>query len=185
MVSFLFFDMTANPRVPANLSLVGFMGTGKSSTGHLLAEMLQYEFVDTDALIEHQAGESILELFARSGEAAFRRLEAEVATVLEGRQRTVISTGGGFILNPANLESLRRHSLVVCLWASPEAIFERVRHQHHRPLLKDPDPLGRIRKLLAEREPFYRKADVLVNTDLRSTREVALQVLHHFQVARS
>ena len=172
-------------RKPENLALVGFMGTGKSSTGHLLAEMLDYEFIDTDALIEQQTGKTIPDIFAQHGEPAFRELEGKVARVLEPRHKAVIATGGGFITNPENLASLRRHALVVCLWASPESIYERVRHQGHRPLLRDADPLGKIRRLLSERETFYRQADVLVNTELRSSREVALQVLHHFQAARS
>jgi shikimate kinase len=175
---------TEHRRKPDNLALVGFMGTGKSSTGHLLAEMLGFEFIDTDALIEQQTGKTIPEIFAQHGEPAFRELEHKVALLLEGKRKSVIATGGGFIAHAGNLQSLRRHALVVCLWASPEAIFERVRHQGHRPLLRDPDPLAKIRRLLAERESFYRQADVLVNTELRSSREVAQQVLHHFQAAR-
>jgi shikimate kinase len=85
----------------------------------------------------------------------------------------------------ANLASLKTHALVVCLWASPEAIWERTRGHDHRPLLNDPDPLARIRSLLAEREPYYRQADVLVNTELRSIREVAQQVVHQFHMGQS
>ena len=83
------------------------------------------------------------------------------------------------------MASLKTHALVVCLWAGPETIWERTREHQHRPLLNDPDPLAKIRSLLAEREPFYRQADVLVNTEMRSAREVALQVLHQFHAAQS
>jgi len=159
------------------------MGVGKSSTGHLLAETLGFEFVDTDLLIEQKVGKTISEIFAQFGEPAFRDLEKQVGLLLETRSKNVIATGGGFGSNRENLERLKSHSLVVCLWASPEAIFERIRHQTHRPLLRDADPLGRIRTLLAEREPVYRQADVLVNTESRSTREVAQQIVHHFQAA--
>lgn len=159
------------------------MGTGKSSVGRLVAEMLHFMFLDTDELIESSTGKTIAEIFAQTGEAAFRQLEAKVVTELAARTRTVISTGGGLPVNPANLNSLKTHALVVCLWASPERIFERVRNQDHRPLLHDSDPLGKIRTLLAAREPFYRQADVLVNTELRSAREVALQVMHQFRSA--
>jgi shikimate kinase len=96
----------------------------------------------------------------------------------------VISTGGGLPANEANFVSLQSHSLVVCLWASPEKIYQRVKSQTHRPLLHDPDPQAKIRELLTAREPYYRKADVLVNTDFRSAREVALQVLHQFHMAQ-
>jgi len=79
--------------------------------------------------------------------------------------------------------TLREHALVVCLWASPEAIWERVRHQTHRPLLQTADPLSRIRELLAEREPHYRQADILVHTEMRTAREVAHQVVSQYRAA--
>lgn len=173
--------MNPSSRQIRNISLIGFMGTGKSSTGHLLGELLGFELVDTDALIEQQVGKSVTEIFAQFGESAFRDLERQVGLLLESRSKLVIATGGGFGSNLENLERLKSHSLVVCLWASPEAVFERIRHQTHRPLLRDQDPLGRIRTLLAEREPTYRQADVLVNTESRSTREVAQQIAHHYQ----
>lgn len=166
-----------------NLALVGFMGTGKSSVGRQLAAELGFEFVDTDELIESRAGRSISEIFEQSGEAAFRELEAQVVKELSTREKLVISTGGGLIVNPANLASLKSHALVVCLWASPDSIWQRVRGQTHRPLLATPDPLAKIRALLAEREPHYKRADVLVNTELRSVRDVTLHVLHQFQFA--
>ncbi|MEI9865443.1 MAG: shikimate kinase [Limisphaerales bacterium] len=100
-------------------------------------------------------------------------MEETVVKELANRKRTVISTGGGLPANAENLASLKTHSLVVCLWSSPEKIWERVRHQSHRPLLHDKNPQAKIRELLAIREPFYKQADVLLNTDLRSLREVA------------
>ena len=168
-----------------NLALIGFMGTGKSSVGKLAAAQLRFEFLDTDDIIQSRAGKSISEIFAQEGEAAFRELERQVVAELATHSRTVISAGGGLAANEDNLASLKSHALVVCLWASPEKIFERVRHQRHRPLLNDPEPLDKIRALLAAREPFYRQADVLVNTDTRSIREVAQQVIHQFHMARS
>ena len=88
-------------------------------------------------------------------------------------------------MNPKNLASLKTHALVVCLWASPEKIWERVRNQTHRPLLNAPNPKEKIRELLAARAPFYRQADVLLNTELRTVREVAQQVIHQFRLAAS
>lgn len=164
-----------------NLTLIGFMGTGKSSVGRLVAEQLHFDFVDTDHVIEERAGRTIAQIFADHGEPAFRDLEHRLVLELAHRQKTVIATGGGLPLNPANLESLKTHALVVCLWASPARIYERVREHKHRPLLNTPDPEERIQELLAAREPFYRQADVLINTENRSLREVALQVIHQFQ----
>lgn len=160
------------------------MGTGKSTVGHLAAAQLRFEFVDTDELIEARAGKSISAIFATEGEGAFRELEKQVVALLAESERKVIATGGGLAANADNLAGLKTHSLVVCLWASAEVIWERVRHQTHRPLLQAPDPLGRLRELLAQREPFYRQADVLMNTGLRPAREVAQQVVHHFHLAR-
>ncbi len=167
-----------------NIALIGFMGTGKSSVGRLAAESLQFEFVDTDDLIEAQCGVTIEEIFKGQGEAAFRQLEKQVVQNLSQRQKTVIATGGGLVADPANLASLKTHALVVCLWASPETIWERVQTQTHRPLLQTADPLGKIRELLALRDPLYRQADALIQTGQRSPKEVVQQVLHQFQIAR-
>ena len=171
------------PRHIHNLVLAGFMGCGKSSVGRLAAEQLRFRFVDTDALIESRARKTIPEIFAQQGEPAFRALERQVVAELNGDEKVVISTGGGLIVDPANLASLKEHGLVVCLWASPETLFERVCRTSHRPLLQDPDPLAKIRRLLAEREPFYRQADVLVISEHRSLREVAAHVLQEFHLA--
>ncbi|HSM79460.1 MAG TPA: shikimate kinase [Bryobacteraceae bacterium] len=159
------------------------MGTGKTSVGWLVAENLNFGFLDTDEMIQSRTGRSIADIFAKDGEAAFRALEREVVGELSTREKTVISTGGGLPANPENLAALKTHALVVCLWSSPEKIWERVRHQSHRPLLHDPDPQNKIRKLLAAREPFYKQADVLINTDLRSAREVAQQIELQFKLA--
>ena len=167
-----------------NLALVGFMGTGKSSVGRQAAAELRFDFVDTDELVEQRAGKFIREIFVDDGEAAFRQVENEVVADLSGRERTVISCGGGLVINPANFDSLRSHALVVCLWASPETIWQRTRHQSNRPLLLEDNPLEKIQSLLAVREPFYRQADVLVSTELRSVKEVAHQVAHQFRSAR-
>ena len=168
-----------------NISLIGFMGTGKSSVGRLVATQLHFNFIDTDELIESRVGRSIAEIFAQAGETGFRSIEKQVVADLARMERTVFATGGGLAAQTDNLASLKEHSLVVCLWASPDAIWERVRHQNHRPLLNDPDPMGRIRQLLSAREAFYKQADVLVNTEMRSVKEVAHHVLHQYHSARS
>jgi shikimate kinase len=168
-----------------NLTLIGFMGSGKSSVGRMAAHLLHFTYLDTDQVIEARAGKSITDLFREDGEPCFRDWESRIVQELTRRQKTVISTGGGLPAYGVNLASLKTHSLVVCLWASAEVIYERVRHHDHRPLLDDPDPLGKIQRLLAEREPFYRQADVMVNTESRSVREVAMQVVHQYHLACS
>jgi shikimate kinase len=166
------------------VALIGFMGTGKSSIGWMVAEHLRFFYVDTDDLIERRAGKLISEIFREEGEEAFRSHEREVVGELQARSNTVIATGGGLGANEANLASLKTHALVVCLWASPETIWERVRSQTHRPLLQTPAPLQTIRELLSRREPIYRQADILLSTELRSLREVAHNVVYQFHSAR-
>jgi shikimate kinase len=167
-----------------NIALIGFMGAGKTSIGKLVAEDLHFDFVDTDELIQSSTGHTIADIFAKDGEPAFRELERATIQQLSHRTKTIISTGGGLPTFGDNLDFLKTFALTVCLWASPDKIWERVRHQSHRPLLHDPDPQKKIRELLALREPFYKQADVLVNTGLRSPREVAQQIELQYRLAR-
>ncbi|HEV2329106.1 MAG TPA: shikimate kinase [Verrucomicrobiae bacterium] len=169
----------------ANIALIGFMGTGKTSVGRLVAEQLQFDYLDTDEMIQSATGKTIAEIFSVNGEPSFRALEEKTVQELAGKSRTVISAGGGLPVNPANLASLKSHALVVCLWASPAKIWERVKSQTHRPLLHDPDPQKKICELLAARAPFYKQADILLNTESRSLREVAQQVIHQFRLQSS
>ncbi len=176
--------MQSEPRrQPANLALIGFMGTGKTSVGRLLAEQLHFQFLDTDEMIQSRTGRTIADIFAQEGETTFRQLEHQVLQDLATRKKTVISTGGGLPTNAENLAALKAFALVVCLWASPEKIWERVKNQSHRPLLQTGDPQKKIREMLELRAPFYRQADVLVNTDARSPRAVAQQVALQFKLA--
>jgi shikimate kinase len=175
----------ASPRVYRNIALTGFMGAGKSTVGHLLAELLGFVFLDTDRVIEQRQNRKVSEIFAQDGEPAFRTLESALCTELESVSGHVIATGGGLAVDPANLESLRRHAFVVCLWASPETLYERVRHQSHRPLLQNPDPLARIRELLAVRTPAYREADLLVGVDYRAAIDTARQIAVSFRRAQT
>ena len=97
-----------------NIILTGFMGTGKTTVGTLLAKKLQREFIDTDALIETRQGRTIPEIFAESGEATFRQMEADIASELGEKEGLVISTGGRFMLNPANVKVLSSKSWIFC-----------------------------------------------------------------------
>ena len=173
-----------NVRTIHNLALVGFMGTGKSTIGRIAAEQMLFGFVDTDALIEARLGKTISDVFAQEGEPAFRQYEKETLADLAPQRRLVIAAGGGLVVDPANMASLKAHALVFWLVASPETIWERVQTQTHRPLLQGPDGLAKIRALLAAREPAYRQADVFIHSGLRAPRDVALQIAHQFHMAR-
>ena len=167
-----------------NLALTGFMGAGKTTVGYFLAELLRFELVDTDKVIEEQQGRRVSEIFAEQGEPAFRAMESKLVVDLGHRRDLIIATGGGLVLDPTNRAQLRETSLIACLWASPETIFERVRHQTHRPLLRGPDPLGKIRQLLEARAPSYREADLLVGVDFRNPPDTARYIAEAFLNAR-
>ena len=125
-----------------NIALIGFMGVGKSTVGRMVAHQLGFDFTDTDELLEGRLGTTITEFFKTHGEAKFREHERALLTEIAAWERRVIATGGGFAAQPGNLEELKRHAFVVCLWATPETVLERVKHQTHRPLLHVPDPLA-------------------------------------------
>jgi len=156
-----------------NVVLTGFMATGKSSVGRLLAARLGYEWVDTDALIESRYG-AIPAIFSRDGERAFRQMEREIANELGDRAGLVISTGGRMMLEPENAAALGQHGRVFCLTAAPDEIVRRVEAQDglDRPLLAGDDPADRIKQLLEERMGAYARFEQ-VPTDGRTLEDVA------------
>jgi len=128
-----------------NIILTGFMGTGKTSTGRLLAARLDYEFQDIDTLIVEQENKSINEIFAEQGESYFRGIEAYIlASVLHGTN-LVVSTGGGAVISENNRELMRESGIVVNLTASPTAVLERLAGENDRPLLREEKGLEKIR----------------------------------------
>ncbi len=148
-----------------NIVLLGFMGTGKSIIGRRLAVELGSRFVDTDHHIEKMAKKRIPQIFADEGESHFRKLEEQAVAEVAAWEGYVISTGGGVVLNPKNMEALGRNGIFVALTARPEVILKRVqRRAGERPLLQGPDPLGNITRLLTEREKFYADSKVKVDT---------------------
>jgi shikimate kinase len=155
-----------------NIVLTGFMGTGKSTVGRALAARLRRRFVDTDDLIEEKADMTITALFAERGELYFRALEQEVLAQVCTEEGIVIATGGGALVNEENAKILQESGILICLTATPEVIFSRVRGNSDRPLLHSEDPLGKIRTLLATRADAYAKADQTIDTSYLSTNAV-------------
>jgi shikimate kinase len=155
-----------------NIILTGFMGTGKSAVGKRLAARLGRPFFDTDALIEEEAHTSIAHLFAEQGELYFRALETQVIERVCTRQRAVIATGGGSIVNADNARRMKACGMVICLTATAEVILERVQDNTDRPLLQGGDPLGKMRALLTSRAEAYARADVRIDTSRLSVDEV-------------
>ncbi len=153
------------------------MGAGKSLVASCLREMTGRTVVSTDAEIERREGRTIPEIFRDSGEPYFRRLEREVTVWVAGLRGLIVDCGGGLIVDPVNRRRLKDGGVIFYLAASPEEIYRRVASQTHRPLLRVPDPLARIRALLEERRPFYEEADHMVETEGRSGAAVAREIL--------
>jgi shikimate kinase len=164
--------------MPENIVLVGFMGTGKSVTGKALADQLGYTFVDMDEAIEERTGRKIADIFATEGEAYFREQERELARELSARSDLVIATGGGIVLNPANIEDLGRNGMVVCLHTNPDRILQRVAQQQHRPLLEgDTEKALAIRTLLEKRKPLYDAIPIAIDTTGHTPADTATEIL--------
>lgn len=163
--------MSTQPQAP-NLFLTGFMGTGKSTLGRILAYRWNRPFVDTDELIEKRAGKPIAAIFADEGEPAFRKMERDVVERHLPEAGAVISCGGGLPVADGMAELLRSKGVVVTLFASPQAILRRTRGRTHRPLLQGEDPEAIIRKLMAEREPAYLRCGTAVYGDGRTVQQM-------------
>jgi shikimate kinase len=140
------------------LILVGFMGTGKSSIGRLVAKRIGFQFMDTDHHLESREGKSVAKIFSERGEAAFRDLETRTIESLAHLTRCVIATGGGAVLREENRRLLRELGFVVALSAAPEVIYERVARNDKRPLVQTENPRETIKQLLAARAEHYREA---------------------------
>lgn len=153
---------TAAHIVVGPIVLVGMMGVGKTSVGVKLAELLDFEHVDSDAEIEKAANRSITDIFAEFGEAHFREGEVRVMERLLAAKNAVISTGGGAFIQDAIREQVKKRAISVWLDASPELIWDHVRLKPGRPLLAKPNPQAIINQLCAERADKYAMADMRV-----------------------
>jgi shikimate kinase len=162
--------------------LTGFMGSGKSSVGKLLAEKLSCRFVDLDAEIVEAAGLSINDIFARDGEEYFRRLEsANLERILTSGGCCVIATGGGAVINFQNREMMRNYGLVVNLKVTLEQVLDRLHGCSDRPLLAGEKAPERVRALMEGREHYYADADIRIDTDGKSVEDVAAVILSHLK----
>jgi shikimate kinase len=172
------FPMTLTERLQGtNLYLIGMMGAGKSSTGTALAQVLGYQFFDTDAVLEAAAGRTIPEIFAEEGEAAFRQQETEVLAQLSAYRRLVIATGGGIVTQRQNWSYLH-HGIVVWLDVPLAVLEQRLAGETGRPLLQRPDWRQTLADLVEQRQPLYAQADVRVPVGAEDSVEaIAAQIL--------
>ena len=151
----------------SNIILIGFMGSGKSITGKLLAYRLGYNFVDTDVAIEKTYKQKIKEIFDNEGEDAFRQKETDTIKKLAQKTHQVISTGGGVATKKEDMQALRENGVVIALTAMPRTILKRTNNDK-RPLLakkSNEERLKTIIELMAKRSEFYKKADLIIKTD--------------------
>ncbi|PKB63790.1 MAG: 3-dehydroquinate synthase [SAR202 cluster bacterium Io17-Chloro-G2] len=169
-----------------NIFLVGFMATGKTQVGRLLAQRIAWPMVDADDEIESRAGKSIKDIFQKDGEEAFRALEREALRELCAGTGRVVAAGGGAFIDPENRELMLANGLVICLNARPETIHRRVsgpddgsggQDRPVRPLLAGGDPLERINTLMVQRADAYSRAHHTVQTDELTIEQVAQRTL--------
>ena len=160
------------------IALIGFMGTGKTAVGKILAQKLGKEFIDMDVLIEKKAGKSIADIFRDEGEIRFRELEIEATRELAGRKNLVIACGGGVVLNKINIDRLELACVIVCLTAAPSVILKRTSGGQERPLLLVKGRVRQIEELLKYRRPYYeRSGDIMINTSRISPEGVARKII--------
>ena len=175
-------------RDSGNIFVTGFSGSGKTTVGRIAARMLGWAFVDLDEEIERAAGTTIANIFARHGEPHFRRLESETLAAACERDRQVVSTGGGIVVDWRNRRAMERGGTVVCLEAQPETLHARLGRQTRedadasaRPMLFADDALARIRSLKARRQFAYTHARLIVHTDDLSPEEAAAEVVRRWK----
>jgi len=164
-----------------SIVLIGMMGVGKSTIGRRLAVRLRLPFVDADTEIEAAAGMTIPEIFERHGEPHFRDGEARVIARLLDGGPVVLATGGGAFMREETRARIAAKAISIWLKADPDVIMRRVRRRADRPLLQTPDPEGTVTRLLSEREPVYRNADLTISSrDVPHDRivEECIEALH-------
>lgn len=168
-----------------NIVLIGYRGTGKTSVGQLLAERLKRRLISTDTEVIRRAGLPIPEIVKQFGWDRFRDLESEVCLELGGKDRLIIDTGGGAILRPQNVESLKTNGVLVWLTATVRTITDRIGGDTQRPSLTGAKSFtDEVEEVLREREPRYKAAaDHVIQTDGRSLAQVADAILTHVEIS--
>lgn len=164
-----------------NLVLVGFMGSGKSTIGRIVADQLGLHFVDVDQWIEKKTGILIADIFKKRGEESFRMLETQAIQELAVKDYSVIATGGGVVLRSENMEALSKNGILIHLRVDVATVIARTRNHTHRPLLATQDPSIAIQKLLMERQPLYEKTPHAVDTNRRLAKDIAQDVIAIYQ----
>ena len=165
-----------------SIALIGFMATGKSTVGKALKDRLgnDYKFIETDQFIIEIAGKSIPKIFEEDGEAKFREYEIEACRKTAQFSKSIISCGGGVVLNEANIEILKQSCHIVLLTATPEVIYRRAMKEgkENRPIINKKDPFKEIEKVLQYREIYYTSsAEIIIDTTEKSIETIVEEIL--------
>lgn len=160
-----------------NITLIGMMGSGKTTTAKELSKILpEFKLVDIDDEIEKSSGKKISEIFLKYGEAHFRELETNKIKQFIQNDHQIISAGGGAFENPDNRRRLLENSFVFFLKASPHTIYDRIKAESHRPLLKKNFSVEKIANILSLREKNYQKANYTIETDKKTPQDIAKEM---------
>jgi shikimate kinase len=162
-----------------NIYLIGMMGSGKSTIGKLLADGLQYQFMDTDTTIEKKVSQNVTEIFEASGEIEFRQIETQVLAKITADTRLVVATGGGIAIELENWNHLRQ-GLVIWLDVSLDVLVERLKSDRTRPILNTPGDLRtKLQQILADRRERYAAANlhIPITSNLPPT-EIVEQIIN-------
>lgn len=169
----------------SNIYLVGFMGTGKTAVGREVARQLKLRFVDMDSIIEEREKKAISRIFEEDGEPYFRKIEKQVLKKISAEADSVISCGGGVVLDKENIRIMKQTGAVICLSARPGVIIARTRRYEHRPLLNVDNPEKKIKELLELRAPFYAQSDHTIDTSDLSVAEAVKRILKYVRAKDS
>lgn len=165
-----------------NISLIGMMGSGKSTIGKLLAgETDGFSFKDTDDEIIKREKKTVNEIFETQGEKAFRDVESAILKDILKFDNQIISTGGGIILREDNFNLLKEKSIVIYLSASKETLFERIKNNKERPLLNKGNMELKIENILTQREPIYKKAHIIISTDNKTPEDITKEIIKEIE----
>ena len=168
-----------------NLVLIGFMGSGKTTVGKRLAELLKYDFIDTDDLVEREARATVPEIFEREGEETFRAYERQAVREAVSGDDRVVACGGGVVLDDGNIEILRAKGRIFYLAAEVGEILSRTKGNQERPLINVDQRELEVASLLQERKPLYEKAaHEKVKVDSRDVEDITKDILKKWKKYR-
>ena len=167
----------------SNIVLVGFMGTGKTTTGQILAKKLGWRFIDIDRAIEAECGMCVGDIFSTHGEAFFREKERTTIERMVSCREMIIATGGGAVISSENVKNLQQCGTVVTLEAKPDVVLQRIeKDPTPRPLLKRPDKQYAIRQLMQERAARYKIAELYIDTSSITPGAVADRIINFVEM---